>query len=208
MSAGGGGGSVTRGGAGSGRGGEGGEGGSLAGRSVAVTGAGGYIARHLRAALHRASARAVCISRRSMRRLYPAEKMVAVDGYAEKGLAAALRGCSTLVHLAGSGRVGTASAAPYTESNEAVAARAAAAARSAASVGRIVYLSGLGASKRATTSYFAAKYAAERALMSSRVPCTILRPSFVVGRGDPLSRGLAAQVRRHGSVLVPGSGPH
>lgn len=183
------------------------------GAAVAVTGASGYVARSLRAALAAAGCRAVCVSRRPVRGLLPSEASLVSAGYGTGELAAALEGCSALVHLAGAGRVGPAqSGAPYSESNEGIARRAAEACR-AAGVGHAVYLSGLGASARATTPYFASKHAAERAL-ASRVPvCTVLRPSFIVGScggggPDPLSRGLARQARRHGAVLVPGSGPH
>ena len=180
---------------------------------VAVTGASGYVARSLRAALRRAGVRAVCISRRPLRGLLPSEAAFAAGAYESDALAGALDGCAALVHLAGAGRLGSAADAPYSESNEGTARRTAAACR-AAGVRHIVYLSGLGASARATTPYFASKYAAERAVASQVPVCTVLRPSFIVGtmrgtRGaDPLSRSLASQVRRHGAVLVPGSGPH
>lgn len=182
--------------------------------TVAVTGASGYVARSLRAALHRAGCRAACVSRRPLRGLLPSESAFVSAGYDAGELEAAFEGCSALVHLAGAGRIGGASgASPYSESNEGVALRAARACR-AAGVGRAVYLSGLGASARAATSYFASKYAAERALASHVRQCTVLRPSFIVGSfggggyADPLSRGLARQARRHGAILVPGSGPH
>lgn len=182
---------------------------ALAGHAVAVTGAGGYVARRLREHLHRAGARTVCVSRRRLRRLFPAERHVETAAYSADDLAAALDGCSALVHLAGSGRVAGRAGEPHSESNGAVAARAAAACSgSRRRIGRIVYLSGLGVSARPTTSYFASKLSAERALAASGVPCTVLRPSFIVGRGDPLSRSLARQARRYGAVLVPGSGPH
>ena len=181
---------------------------------VAVTGAGGYVARSLRAALRRAGMRAVCISRRPVRRLLPSESSFAAGDYDAGGLAGALAGCGALVHLAGAGRIAAAGAAPpYSESNEGTARRVAAAC-GAAGVRHAVYLSGLGASARSTTPYFASKYAAEKALASQVPACTVLRPSFIVGTmgaglpADPLSRGLARQARRYGAVLVPGSGPH
>lgn len=180
--------------------------------TVAVTGAGGYVARSLRIALGRAGLRALCVSRRPVRALLPSETSFAAGRYVPGALAGALAGCPALVHLAGAGRIGPA-AAPYSESNEAIAQRVGAACRKAG-VGHVVYLSGLGASARATTPYFASKYAAERALASQVARCTVLRPSFIVGTmggrcpSDPLSRGLAGQVRRYGAVLVPGSGPH
>lgn len=187
------------------------------GTAVAVTGASGYVARSLRAALAAAGCRAVCVSRRPVRGLMPSEASLVSAGYGTGELAAALEGCSALVHLAGAGRLGPAqSGAPYSESNEGVARRAAEACR-AAGVGHAVYLSGLGASAGATTPYFASKHAAERAFKSLVPRCTVLRPSFIVGArsggaagagADPLSRGLARQARRHGAVLVPGSGPH
>ena len=182
--------------------------------TVAVTGASGYVARSLRIALGRAGLRALCVSRRPLRALLPSEAQLEAAGYDPDSLAGALEGCSALVHLAGAGRLGPAfAAAPYSESNEAIARRVGAACRKAG-VGHVVYLSGLGTSARATAPYFASKYAAERALASQVPQCTVLRPSFIVGTMggrcplDPLSRGLAGQVRRHGAVLVPGSGPH
>ena len=183
--------------------------------TVAVTGASGYVARSLRTALGRAGIRALCVSRRPLRTMLPSETAFAAGGYDAGDLAGALEGCSALVHLAGAGRLAPAAAgaAPYSESNEGIARRVAAACRKAG-VGHAVYLSGLGASARATTPYFASKYAAERALASQVARCTVLRPSFIVGTvgagcpSDPLSRGLAGQARRHGAVLVPGSGPH
>lgn len=179
---------------------------------MAITGASGYVARSLRAALRRAGLRAVCISRRPVRCLLPSESSFAAGDYDAGALAGALAGCGALVHLAGAGRI-AASGAPYSESNEGIARRVAAACR-AAGVRHVVYLSGLGASARSATPYFASKYAAERALASQVPACTVLRPSFIVGTmgarlpADPLSRGLALQARRHGAVLVPGSGPH
>ena len=171
---------------------------------TAVSGASGFVARNLRALLASRGIPVTCISRGRVR-LRRGEEAAASPSYSEADLLPALRRCGALVHLAGSGR-----AAPprYSDSNAGLAARMARMCRRAG-VRRIVYLSGLGASPRAATAYFASKYEAERAVALSGVQYTVFRPSFIMGRGDPLSRRLRGQMRRRaGRLAVPGSGEY
>ena len=152
------------------------------GFAVAVTGASGFVARRLMYRL-RGSCRVVPVSR---------------PGYGA-GLARAMRGCDAVAHLAGSGSPGGRGYG-NAEVTEAVA-------RAASEVGAktLVYLSGLGVSARSTSAYFASKLEAEKLVRSSGIPYTVLRPSYIVGGQDYLSRCLRAQARR-GRILVPGDG--
>lgn len=59
-----------------------------------------------------------------------------------------------------------------------------AAARSAGSLSRFVYLSSIGAGPHARGSYLRARARVEQALIESGLPYTIVRPSFIVGDRD------------------------
>ena len=156
------------------------------GFAVAVTGASGFVARRLISRL-RGSCRTVPISRSD-------------PGYGA-GLARAMRGCDAVAHLAGSGEPGGRGYG-NAEVTEAVARAA-----SAAGAKNLVYLSGLGVSARSTSAYFASKLEAEKLARSSGIQYTVLRPSYIVGGSDYLSRCLRAQARR-GRILVPGDGSY
>ena len=151
---------------------------------LAVTGASGFVARRLISRL-RGRCRITPVSRSG-------------TGYGA-GLERALRGCGAVAHLAGSGAPGG-----YGYGNAEVTESVVRAA-SAAGVRTLVYLSGLGVSARNTSAYFASKLRAEKAVRSSGLRYAILRPSYIVGGSDYLSRCLRAQARR-GRVLVPGDG--
>lgn len=150
---------------------------------LAVTGASGFVARHL--ARHA----------RGRHELVPISR--SGTGYGRAALARAMRGCDAVAHLGGSGRPGGRGYG-NAETTEQVA-RAAAGAR----VRRIVYLSGLGVSAKNTSAYFASKLEAERLIRSSGLEYAVLRPSYIVGGSDYLTRSLRSQARR-GQVLVPG----
>lgn len=122
-------------------------------------------------------------------------------GYGGAGLARAMRGCRAVAHLAGSGEPG---GRGY---GNAEVSRSVARAAAGAGVRTIVYLSGLGVSARSTSAYFASKLAAEKEIVSSGLEYSVLRPSYIVGGSDYLSRSLRAQARR-GEILVPGDGAY
>ena len=154
---------------------------------IAVTGASGFVARAF-AAHAGARHELVGISRGG-------------TGYGAASMARAMRGCEAVVHLAGSGKPdgwGYANA-QLTD----VVARAA----RRAGARRLVYLSGLGASAKSTSAYFASKFEAERLVRSSGLEYAVLRPSYIVGGSDYLTRSLRSQARR-GEVLVPGDGSY
>lgn len=116
-----------------------------------------------------------------------------------------IRGSAALINLAGAGR--QSAKRPYEESVVGTVARAIRLCRMA-KIPRIVHLSGLGASAGSPIAYLAAKYRAESAILASGLEYVILRPSYVVGKNDYLTR----YVMRHrsgsraadGTVGVPG----
>jgi NADH dehydrogenase len=75
-----------------------------------------------------------------------------------------------------------------------------------AGVRKLVYVSAIGAQDNPTYPYLYAKWWAERAVASSGVKYTILRPSIVFGDGDEFMNALAGLVRYNPIVPVAGNG--
>lgn len=114
-----------------------------------------------------------------------------------------LRGCDAAVHLA-------ASFSPSDDVAEIIVegTRALLAAAREASIGRVVFLSCLGAEAASHSSYLAAKWEAEQLVRSSELPTVILRPSVILGRGDGVTRPLAELIRSWPVIPIPGTGEH
>lgn len=74
-------------------------------------------------------------------------------------------------------------------------------------VQRLIHMSCLGADA-AAPPFHAAKWQSEMVVGSSSVPFTNLRPSLIVGRGDAFVRPLADLIRSFPVVLIPGKGQH
>ena len=72
---------------------------------------------------------------------------------------------------------------------------------------RIIYLSGFGVTCRSTELYFRSKWQAEEALRQCGVPITILRCSYIFGRGDELTPFLISELIK-GRVEIPGDGSY
>ena len=171
----------------------------MTGRKIAVTGATGFVARHLRRHLSKNGASLVSISRKKFRPL-AGEKPILTKDYAES--LQEIRGADALIHLAGLG-VRTADDT-FDAVNRALTERIAGICRQSR-VKRIIYLSGLGVSQSSQLEYFASKHKSERVLVQSGLDYTIFRPSYIVGRDDLLTRHLRRQARR-GHITIPGSG--
>jgi len=75
-----------------------------------------------------------------------------------------------------------------------------------AGVQKLVYVSAIGAQDNPTYPYLYAKWWAERAIASSGIKYTILRPSIVFGEGDEFINALAGLVRYNPIVPVAGNG--
>lgn len=169
---------------------------------LAVTGARGYVARNLRRSLAAGGHGIISISRGSPAPLR-GERCI-TSGLGAKQLARKLAGCDALYHLAGAGRQDATST--YRDVNYALAQGAVQLCK-AARIPRIIYLSGLGVSPRSTSGYFISKKKAEDAIISSGIDYVVFRPSYIVGRGDHLTRLLRRRARS-GTAAVPGSGKY
>jgi NADH dehydrogenase len=179
---------------------------------LAVTGANGFVGLHvLEAAVERGHAvRAVVRSRAAAERVARAgADPVEVSALEARALAAALRGCAAVVHLA---QIGAERGGGTFEAVNVGGTRAVLAAMQDAGIRRVVYLSGLGVShygmaRRTTNRYFLSKSLAEAAILGSSAEATIFRPSYVVGPGDAFVPVLLRQLAG-GEVPRPGDGTY
>ena len=153
---------------------------------ILVTGGTGTIGRRV-VPLLRAAGRDVRILSRHPQPDAPGIRHVAGDTVTGEGLADALRGIETVLHLAGGAK------------GDDVAARTVAASARAAGVGHLVLISVVGAD-RMPIGYFRAKAAAEREIAASGVPSTVLRAAQLHEFALPVVRGLA----RLPITMIPG----
>lgn len=131
-------------------------------------------------------------------------KTIVSQDLTEKNLAKNLKGSQAFLHFIGTGRQTTQE--DYEAVNVNLTKNAILLCKSAG-IKKIIYLSGLGVDKKSTLGYFISKFKAEREIIQSGLDYTIFRPSYVVGRGDPLSQMLLGQIAK-GSVVIPGSGKY
>jgi nucleoside-diphosphate-sugar epimerase len=158
-------------------------------RRIAVTGANGFIGRHV---VRHAAASGYEVA--GIVRSEPAARVVSgaggspvqLVGRDPEALVRALDGCSAVVHLAqiGAERVGQ----TYGAVNVGYTERVLEDCRHAG-VLRVVHFSGLGVARygmspRCSNDYFLSKLAAEAILFRSGLEGVVFRPSFVVGPGD------------------------
>jgi NADH dehydrogenase len=177
----------------------------------AVTGASGFVGRHLVRAARGAGHQVVGVVRSeraaALVREAGGEPVSSEDD--EASLARAFAGCEAVVHLAqiGSERGGQS----YEAVNVGLTERVAAAARAAA-LRRIVFFSGLGVarygqSRRVTSRYFLSKLRAETELFGSGLDAVVFRPSYVVGPGDGFVPA-TLRAMASGPIELPGDGAY
>jgi uncharacterized protein YbjT (DUF2867 family) len=172
---------------------------------ILVTGANGYIGRHLVARLVAQGERPRCLVRDTSRagQVLPVDKIEIVQGDTTRPdtLVPAVDGVDTIVHTAfiTADRKQTA-AGQYEATNVGGTANLIAAAK-AAGVERIIELSGLGTRPDRPGSYMQGRYLAEQMLINSGLAWTIIRPSVLFGQGAPFIKGLTDLIRT--SPVVP-----
>jgi uncharacterized protein YbjT (DUF2867 family) len=145
-------------------------------RTALVTGATGFVGRHLVPALQADGWRVRALTRRPERYDGPGE-VVGGDVSDPAGLAEALRGVDVAFYL-----VHSLDHADYSQ-RDARAARAFAAAAEEAGVTQIVYLGGLGSDDDELSEHLRSRREVEHLLAGTSVPVTALRAAIVVGAG-------------------------
>lgn len=170
-----------------------------------ITGATGYIGKHLVWRLDAQGMRPRCLVRtpKKAAQLFPSgqAKFISGDTTQPETLAAAMEGIDTIVHAAfltadrkeqpgntyeGTNVQGTANLIRAAE---------------AAGVKRMIEISGLGTRPDKAGSYMQGRYLAEKMLKESNLDWTIIRPSVVFGKEAPFIKGLADLIRS--SFVVP-----
>lgn len=173
---------------------------------AAITGANGFIGRHLVAELARAGWRLRLLLRRDpvapeWQHLRP--EIVAGTLADRAALAELVDGATAIIHLAG--LIKSPTRERFFEINRDGAAALAATARTTAPGAHVVMLSSLAAREPALSDYAASKRAGEEALCAAfEAPVTILRPAVVYGPGDRETLRFFQIARRR---LVPVPGP-
>jgi len=167
-------------------------------QTVAVTGATGFVGRHVVRALTESGRRVRALARDLGKagRVLPADERVEVvtgdvcDASVTDELCA---GADAVVHLVGIRREKRPTAT--FERLHVDATRTALESAKRAGAGRYVQMSALGARPAARSEYHRTKYAAEELVRGSGLGWTIIRPSLVIGEGGEfleLARGWAA----------------
>lgn len=181
-------------------------------KRIAVTGANGFVGRHVVAEAVRTGFEVVgAVRSEAAARVvrHHGGRPVVIVGRDPEALVRALDGCAAIVHLAqvGAERGGY----TYEGVNVGLTERVLEDARHAG-VPRVVYFSGLGVasygrSARCSNPYFLSKLAAETILFRSGVEGVVFRPSYVLGPGDAFVPMVVVALEG-GEIEMPGDGSY
>lgn len=174
------------------------EGATIAGKTIAVTGATGFVGRHVVSELTSRGARVRALARRADKASAVLPRvdsvMVTLGDVFDRGAMRRLcDGADALVHLVGirkEERGGVTFERMHVD-----ATRAALDVCRGGGIGRVVHMSALGVRPTASTGYQRTKHAAETLVRDSGLDWTILRPSLIVGRGGEFVRMVAGWAR-------------
>jgi uncharacterized protein YbjT (DUF2867 family) len=177
---------------------------------ILITGATGYVGRHLVIRLAAQGERPRCLVREMNRaqRILPADKVELVQGATTSpaSLDAAVQGVDTIVHaafLTADRKQSTGN--EYEKTNVQGTANLIKAAKKAG-VKRIIEISGLGTRPDKPGSYMQGRYLAEKMLKESGLEWTIIQPSVLFGKNAPFIKGLADLIRTSPIVPLIGGG--
>src|SRR5256712_9892356 len=177
---------------------------------ILITGATGYIGRHLVARLVADGERPRCLVRdiNRAKRLLPVDKVELVQGATTSpdSLHAAVQDVDTIIHaafLTADRKQSTGNG--YEKTNVQGTANLIKAAKKAG-VKRIIEISGLGTKPDRPGSYMQGRYLAEKMLKESGLEWTIIQPSVLFGKNAPFIKGLADLIRTAPVVPLIGGG--
>lgn len=171
---------------------------------IAVTGAAGFVGRHLVPVLAEAGHDVRALIHEQSLPFLP-EGVEVQRGDVRQGVVvrSLVDGCNAVVHLA----PGLAADAELTDVIAAGTSAVMSAAKDAG-VERVVFVSCLGAQAASRYPFYTAKWKAEQLVRGLGLPYVILRPSLVLGRGDGITAPLASHLRSFPAALLPGTGTH
>ncbi len=177
--------------------------------TIAITGARGYIGRHLVARLVAGGERPRCLVRQGSDLAgLPADQIAVVRGDVTEpeSLSALVEGADIVVHGASIvANIKQSGRANYRRTNEEGTANLVAAAATAG-VRRFIYMGGLNTVRGDAGSYMRTRFDAEQRVKDGGVPYVILQPSILFGDGSPFFSTLAGLARLAPVIPVPGSG--
>lgn len=167
--------------------------------TIVVIGATGFVAKNLRAYLASKNVSLISIARRDFDTFDNETKLVSAD-YSNLDV---IKHADVLIHLIGVGRQSP--GADYTAIHVNLTENIIDLCRRS-DIKKIVYLSGLGVSPDTSLALFISKYKAEQLIINSSINYTILRPSYIIGNDDHLTRYLKNQQKSQHGIRIPGSG--
>ena len=178
---------------------------------ILITGATGYVGRHLVARLVEKGERPRCLVRDSRRAasILPADKVEFAQGDTTNpaSLEAAVRGIDTIVHAAFITADHKQTTGNQYETTNVQGTTNLIQAAKAAGVRRMIEISGLGTKPAKPGSYMQGRYLAEKMLKESGLDWTIIQPSVLFGKDAPFIKGLADLIRTSPVVPLIGGGP-
>ena len=177
---------------------------------ILITGATGYIGRHLVARLVAQGERPRCLVRDTKRAaaILPADKVELERGDTvdSASLQEAVRGIDTIVHAAFITADHKESAGNHYEVTNVRGTANLIQAAKDAGVNRIIEISGLGTKEDKPGSYMQGRFLAEKMLKESGLDWTIIQPSVLFGKDAPFIKGLADLIRTAPVVPLIGGG--
>src|SRR5260221_6225870 len=177
---------------------------------ILVTGATGYIGRHLVARLVAQGERPRCLVRNISRaaNILPAGKIEFVKGdtTSPATLETAVQGIDTIVHTAFITADHKQSAGTQDEATNVQGTPNLIKVAKKAGVKRIIVLSGLGTRPDQPGSYMQGRYLAEQMVKESGLDWTIIQPSVLFGKNAPFIKGLTDLIRTSPVVPLIGGG--
>jgi len=170
-------------------------------KKIVITGANGFVAKHLRKYLSEKNIELISISRNDFKKFKNESKIISKN-YDKNTLLVKIKNSDALIHLIGIGKQSV--NIDYNMINVELTKNILNLCKKA-KIKKIVYISGLGVSLNSSTGYFISKYHAEKIIINSGLNFTIFRPSYIVGKDDHFTKYLKKQIRTE-EIKIPGSG--